>query len=67
MAMLKTILVLFLVLSITLALEATKIKKENIITYDALRVNHAWGCSPKHPQFCQKTQANPYTKVWPYA
>lgn len=36
---------------------------ENIISYGAMRANHAWGCSPKHPQFCNKTQANPYTKV----
>lgn len=34
-----------------------------VISYGAMRANHAWGCSPKHPQFCNKTQANPYTKV----
>ncbi|CAH8361511.1 unnamed protein product [Eruca vesicaria subsp. sativa] len=36
---------------------------ENIISYGAMRANHAWGCSPKYPQFCNKTEANPYTKV----
>ncbi|CAH2059738.1 unnamed protein product [Thlaspi arvense] len=41
----------------------SRVNDTDIIKYDTLRVNHAWGCSPKHPQFCNKTEANPYTKV----
>ncbi|RID66879.1 hypothetical protein BRARA_D01991 [Brassica rapa] len=71
MATLKTISVLYLVLSIILVFEGIAIStedvssqensSENVISYDAMRANHAWGCSPKYPQFCNKTQANPYT------
>ncbi|KAF2565834.1 hypothetical protein F2Q68_00027860 [Brassica cretica] len=61
MATLKTISVLYLVLSIILVFEGITNSAENVISYDAMRVNHAWGCSPKYPQFCNKTQANPYT------
>ncbi|KAH0886680.1 hypothetical protein HID58_062776 [Brassica napus] len=77
MATLKTISVLYLVLSIILVFEGITISTEdvssqensaeNVISYDAMRANHAWGCSPKYPQFCNKTQANPYTnsKIFP--
>lgn len=61
MAMLKKISVLYLVLLIIFAFEAITIKMEDVITYESMRVNHAWGCSPKYPQFCQKTKVNPYT------
>ncbi|KAF2568869.1 hypothetical protein F2Q68_00027859 [Brassica cretica] len=61
MATLKTISVLYLVLSIILVFEGITNSAENVISYDAMRANHAWGCSPKYPQFCNKTQANPYT------
>ncbi|XP_019100792.1 PREDICTED: protein RALF-like 9 [Camelina sativa] len=59
--MLKKISVLYLLLLIIFSFEAATIKMEIVISYDAMRVNHAWGCSPKHPQFCQKTKVNPYT------
>lgn len=65
MAMWKTISVLYLVLLIIMVFEVITIKMEDIITYEAMAVNNAWGCSPKYPQFCYKTQANPYTpKGW---
>ncbi|KAF8108785.1 hypothetical protein N665_0104s0100 [Sinapis alba] len=48
---------------ITNYVSSQKNSTENVISYGAMRVNHAWGCSPKHPQFCYKTKANPYTKV----
>ncbi|CDY19165.1 BnaA04g19050D [Brassica napus] len=52
MATLKTISVLYLVLSIILVFEGIAISTEdNVISYDAMRANHAWGCSPKYPQF----------------
>nr|VDD14584.1 unnamed protein product [Brassica rapa] len=61
MATLKTISVLYLVLSIILVFEGIAIStedvssqensSENVISYDAMRANHAWGCSPKYPQF----------------
>lgn len=59
----KTISVLYLVLLIILVFEVITIKMEDIIKYESIAVNHAWGCSPKYPQFCDKTEANPYTKV----
>ncbi|EOA29222.1 hypothetical protein CARUB_v10025500mg [Capsella rubella] len=65
MAMSKKISMLYFVLLLVFSFEAVTIKTETIISYDALRVNHAWGCSPKYPQFCQKTRVNPYTKPIP--
>ncbi|XP_019093217.1 PREDICTED: uncharacterized protein LOC109129432 [Camelina sativa] len=59
--MLKKISVLYLVLLIIFSFEAVTIKMEIVISNDAMRVNHAWGCSPKYPQFCQKTKVNQYT------
>ncbi|CAH8264523.1 unnamed protein product [Arabidopsis lyrata] len=65
MAMLKKISVLYLALLIIFVFEANTIKMEQVISYDSMRVNHAWGCSQKYPQFCEKTRANPYTKPNP--
>jgi len=63
--MLKAISVLCVALLIIFVVKADTINREQVISYESMRVNHAWGCSQKYPQFCQKTRANPYTKPPP--
>lgn len=55
----KAIVIYMALIIVFFTFAVLKANAQNVISYIALKEDHAWGCSPKYPRFCVKEKANP--------
>ncbi|CAL9235302.1 hypothetical protein ISN44_As09g016920 [Arabidopsis suecica] len=58
--LIKAIIIYMALIMVFFTFATLKTNAEDVISYEALKQDHAWGCSPKYPRLsCLKQKANP--------
>ncbi|XP_024004276.1 protein RALF-like 9 [Eutrema salsugineum] len=57
--LIKAVILYMALIMVFFTLATIKTNAQIVISYDALRADHAWGCNPKYPETCVKQMANP--------
>ncbi|KAF3513642.1 hypothetical protein F2Q69_00001518 [Brassica cretica] len=56
--LIKAVIIYMALIMVFFTLATIKTNAEDVISYEALFQNHAFGCNPKYPVTCVKQKAN---------